>query len=77
MKGRYVNIRMKGPSKILTLCEVEVYAEGTKCSFYRYTNIGNVYGCIYRLELRYKKRVACEYRVLYNHMNFVCIFIGC
>ena len=49
IKGRYVNIRMKGPSKILTLCEVEVYAEGNKCSFYRYTNIGNVYGCIYRL----------------------------
>ena len=39
MKGGYVNIRIPGSSKILTLCQVEVYAEGNY-SFYRYTNIG-------------------------------------
>ena len=28
MKGRYVNIRIPGSNNILTLCEVEVHAEG-------------------------------------------------
>ena len=35
IKGRYVNIRILGEAKILTLCEVEVYAKGNrKFSFF-------------------------------------------
>ena len=41
IKGRYVNIRIKGSSEILTLCEVEVYAEGNY-SFYRCTTFTGV-----------------------------------